>query len=111
MDTWSYRDSTWVRAGDLMGYDVEATDGALGRVAAASDALSGSHLVVDVGSWIVGRQRLIPAGAVTGVDHESKTVRVSLTKDQIRNAPDYDTDTWGAESRTAHEDYYFPFSQ
>ena len=34
-----------------------------------------------------------------------------MTKDQIRNAPDYDSDTWGAESRTAHEDYYFPFSQ
>jgi len=111
MDTWSYRDSTWVRASDLMGYDVEATDGTLGRVDAASDALSGSYLVVDVGSWIVGRQRLIPAGAVTGVDHEAKTVRVSMTKDQIRNAPDYDSDTWGAESRTAHEDYYFPFSQ
>jgi len=111
MDTWSYRDSTWVRAGDLMGYDVEATDAALGRVDAASHALSGSYLVVDVGSWIVGRQRLIPAGTVTGVDHESKTVRVSMTKDQIRNAPDYDSDTWGAESRTAHEDYYFPFSQ
>jgi hypothetical protein len=111
MDTWSYRDSTWVRAGDLMGYDVEATDGDLGRVDAASDDLSGSYLVVDVGSWIVGRQRLIPAGAVTGVDHESKTVRVSMTKDQIRNAPDYDGDTWGAEARTAHEEYYFPFSQ
>jgi len=94
-----------------MGYDVEATDAALGRVDAASHALSGSYLVVDVGSWIVGRQRLIPAGTVTGVDHESKTVRVSMTKDQIRNAPDYDSDTWGAESRTVHEDYYFPFSQ
>jgi hypothetical protein len=34
-----------------------------------------------------------------------------MTKDQIRNAPDYDSDTWCAESRTAHEDYYFPFSQ
>ena len=94
-----------------MGYDVEATDGALGRVDAASDDLSESYLVVDVGSWILGRQRLIPAGAVTGVDHESKTVRVSMTKDQIRNAPDHDSDTWGAESRAAHEDYYFPFSQ
>ena len=111
MDTWSFRDSTWVRAGNLVGYDVEATDGSIGKVEDATDDLSGSYVLVDVGFWILGRQRLIPAGAVTGVDHDSRKVRVSMTKDQIKSAPDYDGDTWGAESRAAHEDYYFPFSQ
>jgi hypothetical protein len=111
MDTWSYRDSTWVRAGGLLGYDAEATDGSIGRVDDATDDISGAYLVVDIGFWIFGRQRLIPAGAVTGVDHDSKTVTVSMTKDQIKDAPDYDVDTWGAESRAAHEDYYHPFSQ
>ena len=111
MDTWSYRDSTWVQAGGLVGYDAEATDGSIGKVDDETDDISGSYLVVDVGFWIFGRQRLIPAGAVTEVDHDSKTVRVSMTKDQIKNAPDYDDDTWGAESRAAHEEYYFPFSQ
>ena len=111
MDTLSYRDSTWVQAGNLLGYDVEATDGSIGRVDDATDDISGSHLVVDVGFWFFGKQRLIPAGAVTGVDHDSKAVRVSMTKDQIKDAPDYDIDTWNAESRTAHEDYYFPYSQ
>jgi hypothetical protein len=111
MDTWSYRDSTWVQAGDLVGYEVEATDGSMGNVDDATDDISGSYLVVDVGFWILGRQRLIPAGAVTGVDHDSKTVTVSMTKDQVKDAPDYDDATWGAESRTAHEDYYHPFSQ
>jgi hypothetical protein len=111
MDTWSYRDPTWVRAGGLLGYDVEATDGSIGRVDDATDYIAGSYVVVDVGFWIIGKQRLIPAGAVTGVDHDSRTVRVSMTKDQIKQAPDYDGDTWGTESRTAHEDYYSPFSQ
>ncbi len=111
MDTWSYRDITWVQAGGLMGYDVEATDGSIGNVDDATDLISGSYLVVDVGFWIFGQQRLIPAGAVTGVDHDSKTVRLSMTKDQIKNAPDYDGDTWGVESRVAHEDYYSPYSQ
>ena len=111
MDTWSYRDSTWVRAGGLLGYDVHATDGSIGTVEAATDDLSGSYLVVDARTWISGRQRLIPAGAVTGVDHDARVVEVSMTKDQIQNAPDYVSDTWGAESRSAHEDYYFPFSQ
>ena len=111
MDTWSYRDSTWVQAGDLLGYDVEATDGSIGRVDDATDDISASYLVVDVGSWFFGRQRLVPAGAVTGVDHDARTVRLSMTMDEIKNAPDHDGDTWGAESRSAHEDYYFPFSQ
>jgi hypothetical protein len=111
MDTWSYRDSTWVQAGDLLGYDAEATDGPIGTVDDSSDDLSGSWLVVDVGSWILGRQRLIPAGAVTGVDHDSRKVRIAMSRDQIKSAPDYDGDTLGAESRAAHEDYYFPFSQ
>ena len=57
MDTWSYRDSTWVQAGDLLGCDVEATDGSVGRVDDATDDISASYLVVDVGSWIFGRQR------------------------------------------------------
>ena len=111
MDTWSYRDSTWVRAGGLVGYDVGAADGAIGTVDDATDDISGSYLVVDVGAWIFGRQRLIPAGAVTGVDHDSRMVKVSMTRDQIKKGPDYDGDTWGAESRNVHEDYYFPFSQ
>jgi hypothetical protein len=111
MDTWSYRDSTWVRAGGLVGYDVEATDGSIGTVDHATDDISGSHIVVDLGVWMSGTQRLVPAGAVTGVDHDSRKVRVSLTRDQVKNAPDYDAETWSAESRTAHEDYYVPFSQ
>jgi hypothetical protein len=111
MDTWSYRDSTWVRAGGLVGYEVHTTDGPIGTVEAATDDLSGSHLVVDAGTWILGRQRLIPAGAVTAVDHDSRVVRVSMTRDQVKDAPDYDDDAWSAESRTVHEDYYYPFSQ
>ena len=111
MDTWSYRDSTWVQAGSLVGYDAEAVDGSIGKVDDATDDISGSYLVVDVGFWIFGRQRLIPAGAVTGVDHDSRKVEVSMTKEQVENAPDYEGDTWGAESRSAHEDYYFPYSQ
>ena len=111
MDTWQYRDSSWIQGADLVGYDVEATDGSIGKVDSATNDLSASYIVVDIGFWIFGKKRLIPAGAVTGVDHESGTVRVSMTKDQLKNAPDYDSETWGEESRTAHEGYYFPYSQ
>ena len=51
--------------------------------------------MVDTGFWIFGKKRLIPAGAITAVDHDGKTLRVTMTKDQIKNAPDYDGDTLG----------------
>ena len=33
-----------------------------------------------------------------------------MTKDEIKNAPDYDESTWDDTSRTTHDDYYGRFS-
>ena len=107
---WSYRDTTWSQDSDLVGYDVEATDGSIGKIDEASSEAAGQWLVVDTGFWIFGKKRLIPAGAVTGIDHDGKTVMVNLTKDQIKSAPDYDKDDWDDDSRSRHTDYYTPYS-
>ena len=96
---WSYRDTTWSQDSDLVGYDVEASDGSIGKIDEASNEASGQWLVVDTGFWIFGKKRLVPAGAVTGIDHEGKTVMVDLTKDQVKSAPDYDKDDWNDDSR------------
>ena len=111
MDPWQFRDSTWTHGSDFSGYEVEATDGPVGRVDDSTNDITASYVVVDVGSWILGKRRLVPAGAISVVDHDSRTLTVSMTKDQIENAPDYDGDTWGEESRGAHHDYYTPYSQ
>src|SRR5215217_8110236 len=103
-DMWTYRDATWTEGYDLVGYDVEATDGSIGKIDEASKEATGSYLVVDTGFWIFGKKRLIPAGLVSRVDHDSKNVHVSMTKEQIKSAPDYDRETWGDESRTLHTD-------
>ena len=105
-DTWNYRDDSWAMGGDFVGYDVEATDGSIGKIDAKSDEASASYVVVDTGFWIFGKKRLIPAGAVTSVDHEDEKVFVSMTKDEIKSAPDYDESTWDDTSRTTHGDYY-----
>ena len=105
-DTWSYLDDSWAMGGDFVGYDVEATDGSIGKIDAKSDEASASYVVVDTGFWIFGKKRLIPAGAVTSVDHEDEKVFVSMTKDEIKSAPDYDESTWDDTSRTTHGDYY-----
>ena len=107
---WSYRDSEWSQDRDLVGYEVEADGGKIGTVDAASNEASAQWLVVDTGFWIFGKKRLVPAGAVTGIDHEGKTVMVGLTKDQIKSAPDYDKDDWNDDSRGRHTDYYTPYS-
>lgn len=107
---WSYRDTTWSQDSDLIGYDVEATDGSIGSIDEASNEAGAQRLVVDTGFWIFGKKRLIPAGAVNGVDHENKLVMVSMTKDEVKSAPDYDKDDWDDDSRSRHTDYYTPYS-
>lgn len=107
---WSYRDTTWNQDRDLVGYDVEATDGSIGKIDEASTEASGQWLVVDTGFWIFGKKRLIPAGAVTGVDHDGENVMVNMTKEQIKSAPDYEKDSWDDDSRGRHTEYYTPYS-
>lgn len=107
--TWKFRDEAWSEGGDVVGYDVEATDGSIGKIDDATTETDAAHVVVDTGFWIFGKKRLIPAGAVTSVDHDARTVVVSLSKDQVRAAPDYE-ETWDDEARARHADYYGPFS-
>jgi hypothetical protein len=106
---WDYRESTWTVDRDLLGYDVEGTDGRVGRIDQAANGASGAYLVVDTS--IIGRKRLVPAGAVACLDHGRQLVRLALTKDQIRDAPDFDADTWTDEVRAQHGDYYTPYGR
>ena len=103
---WNYRESTWTLDSDLLGYDVEATDGCLGKIAHVANGESGAYVVVDTCSCIPDRKRLIPAGAVDSLDHNHHLVRVALTQDAIRNAPDYNAGQWNDDVRTQHADYY-----
>lgn len=78
--------------GDMVGYDVEAVDGGIGSIDEASWHTDRAHLVVDTGPWIFGRRVLVPAGTVSSIDHESRTVHVELTKDAVKASPEYDPD-------------------
>ncbi len=94
-NVWMYRDTLRNERqmiDQLVGYDVEATDGHIGKVDELSTETDRHYLVVDTGFWIFGKKRLIPAGVVTRIDHDSEKAFVSMTKDQIKNAPDFDAD-------------------
>lgn len=73
-DMWSYRDTSLSQGGDLIGFDVVATDGSIGKVDAATYDVGESYLVVDTRFWIFGKKRVLPAGVVDRVDHNDRKV-------------------------------------
>ena len=97
-DVWSYRDTTFTQT-NLTGYKVEARDGGIGKIDEATTEVGSSCIVVDTGPWILGKKVMIPAGIVNDIDHDTETVFVDRTKDEIKNAPEYD------ESRFQDEGY------
>jgi hypothetical protein len=79
----------------LKGYAIDASDGRIGTV---SDFLFDDQtwkmrwLVVDVGSWLVGRSVLIHPSAIARADHERRELAVSLTREQVKGSPDTSQD-------------------
>jgi hypothetical protein len=97
---------------DITGFDVEATDGHVGKVDEATYEDGQGCLVVDTGFWIFGKKRLLPAGIVMHVDPEARKVDVSMTKDEIKNAPDYNAERHENEPAEYHDEvgpYYDPY--
>jgi hypothetical protein len=90
---WTYREMAWTQA-DLSGYKVEAKDGSIGKIDEASNEVGSAYIVVDTGPWILGKKVMIPAGVIRDVDPDSETVLVDRTKDEIKNSPEYDPDTF-----------------
>ncbi|MFD3547233.1 PRC-barrel domain-containing protein [Streptomyces sp. NPDC058655] len=87
---WNYQPTTGHMVGaDLIGYKVEATDGAIGKVDKHSDEAGDAYLVVDTGVWIFGKEVLLPANTVVRVDATEQKVYVDRTKEQIKDAPEF----------------------
>jgi hypothetical protein len=109
-DIWNYHSKDWTSDQDLVGYDVEATDGSIGKIDESTAEAGRQHIVVDTGFWIFGKKRLIPAGTMKQISHDDEKVFVSMTKDQVKEAPDFDeTRRDDAEYRSTHEQYYDPY--
>jgi hypothetical protein len=112
MDPWTYGDADTIgvdatRNLDLTGFSVEATDGGIGKVDEATYETSRSYIVVDTGPWIFGKKVLLPAAVVERVVLDSQTVFVNRTKDEIKNAPEFDEATFRDEAyRSQVGDYY-----
>ncbi|MGW5001555.1 PRC-barrel domain-containing protein [Streptomyces hydrogenans] len=97
-DIWGYRPDAGYQAGtDIVGYKVQATDGSIGKISKHSEEVGASYLVVDTGAWIFGKHSLLPAGTITLIDTVEKEVHVDRTKEQIKDAPEFDASKYGGE--------------
>ena len=96
LDIWVYRDSSTLGANvmdtkvDLSGFKVEALDGSIGHIDESTYGTDRSYLIVDTGPWIFGKKVMLPAGVVRGIDEEEQRVYVNRTKDEIKDAPEFD---------------------
>jgi hypothetical protein len=105
-DLWTYRETarggtamaTQAEGLDFAGFSVEAVDGGIGKVDEATYDVGSSYLVVDTGPWIFGKKVLLPAGVIDNVDLDAETVFVNRSKEEIKNAPEFDETTFTDES-------------
>jgi hypothetical protein len=61
------------------------------------------------GSVDFGRKVVIPAGTIERIDVDDKTVFVDLTKDQIKDSPEYDPTRFDEDYLMRLGTYYDPY--
>ena len=79
---------------DLENYAIGATDGHIGHVKDFlfdDDLWVVRYLVVYTGSWLSGRRVLISPIALHDPDWDERTLPADVTREQVRNSPDVDT--------------------
>ena len=107
-DMWLYKEKEWTTT-DLTGYGVEARDGSIGKIDEASYDVGAGYIVVDTGPWIFGKKVLLPAGVINRLDHDDEKAYVDRTKDQIKNAPEFDENRYRDDTyRNDLGTYYGP---
>jgi hypothetical protein len=108
VDIWAYRET--VTAVDLSGFHVEAADGEIGKVDPATYEAGADAIIVDTGPLVFGRKVFLPVGTIERVDAENERIYVDRTKDEIKDAPEYDPSGYrDQEYRLALAGYYEPF--
>jgi len=79
----------------LIGNTMGATDGEIGKVKEFyfdDETWTIRYLVVETGNWLFGRKVLISPEALLNHDWEQEVFPVNLTKEQVKNSPDIDTE-------------------
>jgi hypothetical protein len=106
-ELWTFNTEPTIGDVDLTGFKVEAMDGSIGKIDEATYDVGSSYVIVDTGPWIFGKKVMLPAGVVQRIDPEGELVFVNRTKDEIKNAPEFDPDNYRSEPyRSSLGEYY-----
>src|SRR6266545_4670505 len=95
---------------DLYGFAIHATDGDIGSVHDFyfdDQHWTVRHLVVTTGRSLSCHRVLVDPMSVTNVDGTSEELHIALTKAQVANSPDVDTDK--PVSRQRHAEVYWHY--
>jgi uncharacterized protein YrrD len=79
----------------LQGFTAAAIDGEAGTIKDIyfdGERWTVRYFIVETGGWFTGRKVLVSPFAVLGADWANRGLRLNLTREQIRNGPDIDTD-------------------
>jgi hypothetical protein len=80
---------------DLERYVIAATDGNIGHITDFyfdDEAWVIRYLIVDTGAWLSSRKVLISPIAIGEPNWKEKLLSVSITKEQVKNSPEIDTE-------------------
>lgn len=95
---------------DLQGYALQATDGIIGDLKDFyfdDQSWIVRYLIVDAGTWLSSRKVLVSPMSITGSSATLKVFHSSLTREQVKNSPDIDTDKpVSRQHELQHLDYY-----
>ncbi len=97
----------------LIGWNLAATDGEIGTVEDFyfdDETWTVRYLIVKTGSWLSGRKVLISPAVLLEHSWEPGLFPVRLTKDQVRNSPDIDTDKPVSRQQEAELAKYYPWT-
>ncbi len=86
----------------MTGYHLHARDGAIGHIddfLLDPDGWALRYIVVDTRDWWPGKQVLIVPKALAGINWGDRHVELDLTREQVRNGPEFDP------SQTMDRDY------
>jgi uncharacterized protein YrrD len=97
---------------NLIGYTLKETNGELGKVDEfyfEDETWTIRYLIVKTGNWLSGRKVLISTTALQQPDWQKKEFPVKLTKEQIENSPDIDTDKPVSRQHEEQLSTYYPW--
>jgi uncharacterized protein YrrD len=98
----------------LVDYTIHATDGEIGKVKEFyfdDNTWTIRYLVVETGGWLFGRKVLISTKALLTIDWKQHMFNVNLTKKQIEDSPETDTNKPVSRQHEIDLYEYYPWGE